>query len=110
VIEYNASFGPTRSVTVPYRRGFDRYAEHASGFYHGASLRALDDLARRKGYVLAGCDSRGSNAFFMREDAAAGRIEPVAVDDAFFPLFERAHSSLADQFRTIEHLELVEVA
>jgi len=94
---------------VPYRRGFDRYAEHASGFYHGASLRALDDLARRKGYVLAGCDSRGSNAFFVREDAAAGRIEPVAVEDAFFPLYERAHSSVEDQFRTIEHLELVEV-
>jgi hypothetical protein len=110
VIEYNASFGPSRAVTVPYRRGFDRYAEHASGFYHGASLRALDDLARRKGYLLAGCDSRGSNAFFVREDAAAGRIEPVSVEDAFFPLYERAHSSVADQFRTIEHLELVEVA
>jgi hypothetical protein len=109
VIEYNASFGPTRSVTVPYRRRFDRYAEHASGFYHGASLRALDELARRKGYVLAGCDSRGSNAFFVREDAAAGRIEPVAVDDAFFPLHERAHASVEEQFRAIEHLELVEV-
>jgi hypothetical protein len=109
VIEYNASFGSTRSVTVPYKRGFDRYAEHASGFYHGASLRALDSLARRKGYVLAGCDSRGSNAFFVRGDAAAGRIEPVEVDGAFFPLYERAHSSVEDQFRAIAHLELVEV-
>ncbi len=109
-IEYNASFGPSRAVTVPYRRGFDRYAEHASGYYHGASLRALDELARRKGYLLAGCDSRGSNAFFVREDAAAGRIEPVSVEDAFFPLYERAHSSVEDQFRTIEHLDLVEVA
>ena len=39
-----------------------------------------------------------------------GRLEPVAVEDAFFPLFERAHSSVDDQFRTIGHLELVEVA
>jgi hypothetical protein len=45
----------------------------------------------------------------VREDAAADRIEPVAVDDAFFPLHERAHASVEDQFRAIEHLELVEV-
>jgi hypothetical protein len=109
VIEYNASFGSTRSITVPYRRGFDRYLEHVSGFYHGASLRALTSLAQRKGYVLAGCDSRGTNAFFVREDAAAGKIEPVAVEHAFFPLYERAHLSVEQQLRTIQHLELVEV-
>jgi hypothetical protein len=109
VIEYNASFGPTRSVTVPYRPGFNRYVGHVSGFYHGASLRALSRLAKQKGYVLAGCDSRGTNAFFVRQDSAAGKIEPVAVEDAFFPLYERAHLTVEEQFRTIQHLELVEV-
>jgi hypothetical protein len=109
VIEYNASFGSSRSVTVPYRRSFNRYKEHVSGFYHGASLVALTRLAQRKGYVLAGCDSRGTNAFFVREDAASGRIEPVGVDVAFFPLYERGHLSVDEQFRAIEHLELVEV-
>jgi hypothetical protein len=109
VIEYNASFGDSRSVSIPYRPSFDRYKEHVSGFYHGASLRALTRVARRKGYVLAGCDSRGSNAFFVREDAASGRIEPVEVAAAFFPLYERAHLSVEQQFRTIAHLELVEI-
>jgi hypothetical protein len=80
-----------------------------SGFYHGASLLALTQLAQRKGYVLAGCDSRGTNAFFVREDAASGRIEPVDVEAAFFPLFERGHLSVDQQFQTIEHLPLVEI-
>jgi hypothetical protein len=41
-----------------------------SGLYHGASLTALEHLARTKGYVLVGCDSAGTNAFFVREDLA----------------------------------------
>jgi hypothetical protein len=109
VVEYNASFGPERSVTIPYERGFDRYAAHASGFYHGASVTALARLGERTGYVLAGCDSRGTNAFLVDADAARGTIEPVAPADAFVPLHERAHLTVEEQFRQIEHLPLVEV-
>ena len=109
VVEYNASFGPERSVTIPYTRGFDRYGAHASGFYHGASLTALARLGERKGYVLAGCDSRGTNAFLVDADAAAGSLEPAAPPEAVRPLFERAHLSVEEQFRQIAHLPLVEV-
>jgi len=110
VIEYNASFGPDRSVTIPYTRGFDRYRIHASGFYYGASLAALARLGERKGYILAGCDSRGVNAFLVdAEAAAAAGIEPVAPGAAFAPLFERAHLSVAEQFEQIAHLPLIEV-
>ena len=109
VVEYNASFGPERSVTIPYTRGFDRYGAHASGFYHGASLTALARLGERKGYVLAGCDSRGTNAFLVDADAAAGSIEPASPPEAFRRLFERAHLSVEEQFRQIAHLPLVEV-
>jgi hypothetical protein len=109
VVEYNASFGPERSVTIPYTRDFDRYSVHASGFYHGASLTALARLGERKGYVLAGCDSRGTNAFLVDAEAAAGRVEAVSPAEAFAPLFERAHLSVEEQFRQIEHLPLVEV-
>lgn len=109
VIEYNASFGPERSVTVPYRRGFDRYLEHLSGFYHGASLSALTTLAEQKGYVLVGCDSRGSNAFFVKRERAAGKLETVDPREAYFPCWERAHLTPEQQFAQIRHLELVEV-
>jgi hypothetical protein len=109
VVEYNASFGPERSVTIPYTRGFARYEVHASGFYHGASLTALARLGERKGYILAGCDSRGANAFLVDADAAAAKIEPVSPADAFAPLFERSHLSVDEQFRQIEHLPLIDV-
>ena len=109
VIEYNASFGPERSITVPYRERFNRYRAHRGGFYHGASLAALARLGEQKGYLLVGCDSRGANAFFVKREAAGGKLQAVAPSDAFSPLWERAHLTVEDQFAQVRHLELVEV-
>jgi hypothetical protein len=109
VIEYNGSFGPERSVSVPYDPAFDRLERHPSGWYHGASLRALDRLAQRKGYALVGCDSNGVNAFFVRSDCAEGILSPVAPEEAWRPVRERPGTT-ADQFAAIAGLPLVEVA
>ena len=70
-VEYNASFG-LESVTVPYDPQFERGKKHPSGWYHGASLTALDKLARRHGYGLAAVASAGGNAFFTKD----GRLNP----------------------------------
>ena len=67
VMEYNASFGDSRSVTIPYKEDFDAYAEHRLGIYHGASIAALVNLGKKKGYRFVGCDSSGANAFFVKE-------------------------------------------
>jgi methyltransferase FkbM-like protein len=109
VIEYNATFGAERSVSVPQKDGFDRYDEHVSGFYHGASLSALAKLGRDKGYALVGCDSRGANAFFVRRDLLGEPLVEVDVDAAWFPLWERAHLDSEQQFAQVSHLPLVDV-
>ena len=108
-IEYNSTFGPSRSVTVPYAEGFDRYREHVSGFYHGASLAALARVGGDKGYALVGCDSRGANAFFVRRGLLGATVREVDPAAAFRPLWERAHMSVEEQFAQIRHLPLVEV-
>ena len=110
VVEYNASFGPDRSVSVPYDPDFDRMAKHPSGHYHGASLRALARVAEAKDYVLAGCDSNGVNAFFVRSDCARGVIEPQRVEDAWRPIRERGPATTEEQFAAIAHLPLEEVS
>ena len=83
VIEYNASLGPDRSITVPYDPSFERSRKHPSGWYHGASLEALVRLGRRKGYRLVGCDSMGVNAFFVREDCVPDELPPVPARQAY---------------------------
>jgi hypothetical protein len=68
VMEYNASYGDTWSATVVYDEKFDRIEKHLSGWYHGASLTALEHLGKNKGYDLVYCEESGVNAFFVRSD------------------------------------------
>jgi hypothetical protein len=109
VVEYNASFGPERSVSVPYDPDFDRMTRHPSGYYHGASITALARVGQRKGYVLAGCDSNGVNAFFVRSDCAEGIVPAAAPAAAWRPIRERGSGDAAEQLAPIAHLPLDEV-
>ena len=65
VIEYNARFGSDDSVVVPYNKNFDRTVAHYSSIYFGASLKALNKLAKTKDYSLVGTNLNGNNAFFV---------------------------------------------
>jgi len=84
VLEYNASFGPHRSVTIPR----DQPLDGAPKSYRGASLAALDALASRKGYRLVVCEPAGANAFFLRDDVAP-ELARVPVAQAFRPAVSR---------------------
>lgn len=86
VIEYNSLLGPSDALTVPYEDAFNRFSKDPSGYYHGASLKALERLGTAKGYSLIGCDSLGLNAFFARSDllAAAG-LRAKTAETAFHP-------------------------
>ena len=109
VIEYNASFGPERAVTIPYPAPSVHQPPHR--YYHGASLAALCRLGTRKGYVLVGCDSRGVNSFFVRSDlAAAAALTAVTPQQAFRTHRRRGRRmSQADQYALVSRLPLVEV-
>jgi len=84
-IEYNAGIGPDLSLTVPYDDEFERFSKHPSGFFSGASLAALESLGRRKGYYLIGCDSTGTNSFFLRDDVEVAGITALTAREAFRP-------------------------
>jgi hypothetical protein len=60
IIEYNANFGPDESKVIPYDTEF----QWDSSKYFGASLRALHNLGKSKGYVLV--YSNGVNAIFIK--------------------------------------------
>lgn len=64
VIEYNASIPPNESKVVPYNPRFKWDGTN----YFGASLLALTKLSQKKGYQLIGCDSTGTNAFFVKRE------------------------------------------
>jgi len=68
IVEYNSLFGPVKSVTVPYDAGFMRQQAHYSWSYYGASLAALVNLGKTKGYAFVGSNTAGNNAFFVRRE------------------------------------------
>jgi hypothetical protein len=111
IVEYNASFGPERSLTVPYDSDFDRMKKHPSGFHHGASLVALDRLGQKKGYGLVGCDGSGVNAFFVRNDCITNGLEVVTPREAYRPHKRRLERgfSLEAQFAAVQSLPYVEI-
>ncbi len=108
VIEYNASFGPERSVTVPYRADFAKREYHEDGTYHGVSLEALTRLAKRKGYSLIGCESYGNNAFFVKDSELGDKFRRFAPQEVWFPPVERGMrgQSVEDQWEQIKALPL----
>lgn len=108
VIEYNASFGPGRSVTVPYSQTMP--AEQ-NPMYHGASLTALKRLGERKGYILVGCDNRGVNSFFVRRDLAqAVGLKAIEPAQAFRSHFWRIlKMTQEEQYNAIAVLPLEEI-
>ena len=83
IVEYNALFGATRNITVPYDAAFEKFGAHYSGLYFGASLGALAAVAAKKGYSLVATESSGVNAFFVRNDLMDEALTACTVADGF---------------------------
>jgi hypothetical protein len=78
-IEYNSGLG-LEALAIPYDPNF-KWAGGANWFY-GASLTALHDLGREKGYQLVGCDSSGNNAFFILQELGC-KLPKLKPEEAF---------------------------
>jgi hypothetical protein len=82
IIEYNSIFGSRHAITVPYKDDFRRTKEHSSNLYWGASLKALNMLAQKKGFTFVGCNSNGNNAYFVKNEYL-GNIKPVDIKTGY---------------------------
>jgi hypothetical protein len=82
VVEWNSVFGERHAVSIPYDPAFNRATAHYSCLYWGASIRALEFLAERKGYALIGSNTAATNLFFVRKDRL-GRLKPVRAAEAY---------------------------
>lgn len=83
IIEYNSVFGKDNSWTIPYEQNFNRTKAHFSNLYFGASLKALVDLAKEKGYCFIGSNSAGNNAYFIRRDKMNHKLNEVDCENGF---------------------------
>jgi hypothetical protein len=82
VAEYNWTWGPTESKTVPYRPDFTMPPNTPPGYF-GASLSALAKLARTKGMRLVATQRWGFNAFFVRDGLVEDLLPEISPEDCF---------------------------
>lgn len=85
ICEYNALFGASRKISIPYQPDFNRTDAHYSNLYWGASLAAMTYLADKKGYALVGTNSASCNAFYVRKDLLNDKLEVLSVEAAHSP-------------------------
>ena len=90
VVEFNAVLGDVHSITVPYNPDFFRTKAHYSNLYFGASLMALIDLGKEKGYTFVGTNTNGVNAFFIRNDFASEITTLLSSVSAYPSMFREA--------------------
>lgn len=64
VIEYNSNIRPPESLVVKYDA--ERMWDHTK--YFGASIVAINKVAKEKKYTLVYCDRVGVNSFFVKND------------------------------------------
>lgn len=81
IIEYNACFPPTESKTIFY----DPNYRWDISDYFGATLSAMVKLGKEKGYTLVGCDSSGTNAFFVLNELAENNFNIRNFTELYFP-------------------------
>ncbi|MGL5167420.1 MAG: hypothetical protein ACRC9K_16185 [Afipia sp.] len=70
-IEYNGHLPCNVAMSVPYEpnRVWDGHT-----VWFGGSLKAMENIGRKKGMSLVGCDLIGINSFFVSSDEATGKF------------------------------------
>ncbi len=91
---------------------------HASHLYFGASLSALEYLAKKKGYALVGTNKAGVNAFFVREDLVTDELEVITAERAYTlskfresrdPTGRLSYLNDSDRLRALEGMPVLNV-
>ena len=117
ICEYNPIFGDINLVSSLYDPVFDRTKKHYSNLYFGCSIKALINLMKKNDYTFLGSNSKGMNAFFIRNDKFVNFKDSVKVKKIFEPVIKEARDkngkmnfkTIDKNFDLIKNLEVVDL-
>jgi hypothetical protein len=82
ILEYNGVFPLPSNWGIGYKANEGWDGTHR----FGAALKAFEIEARKKKYSLVGCDTTGTNAFFVRNDLVGDHfLEPFTTEFHYEP-------------------------
>lgn len=102
IIETHNEFG-MNNIVVPYDPQYHYPGKHP--VYHGASPVAMNKLAQKKGYRLAGANEYGFNFIFIRNGIADDLIPEVSVESLLQHPSSKEAVKKFEEIRDWEYLE-----
>ncbi|MDC0417209.1 hypothetical protein OAL74_02035 [Candidatus Pelagibacter sp.] len=117
VCEYNPIFGDLNLISTLYDPFFDRTKKHYSNMYFGCSIKALIDLMDKKHYTFLGSNSKGMNAFFIRNDLIENFRISIRNKKIFKPTIREARDekgrlnfkTVSENFELIKNLDVIDL-
>lgn len=94
ICEFNPIFGTKERVSVPDKKRFIRNDEHYSNLYYGASIRAYQQLLKKKNYIFLGTNSAGNNAFFINKNFSKNIVNAISDKKIFISKFRESRNKL----------------
>ncbi|MGN4126597.1 hypothetical protein ACMGD3_16545 [Lysinibacillus sphaericus] len=112
VVEYNSSFGPSKSITIEYDDDFDYSKAHESLLYYGVSITAWKKLFEKFGYHFVTVEQNGVNAIFVNSqnftDDFLGLVKGIEFKENFYQM-KKFKMNWEKQFKLIEEMKFIEV-
>lgn len=111
IVEYNAVFGPEKSLTIKYADDFNFRKLSPTELYFGASITALRKLFYSFGYKFITAENNGTNAFFVDPAAFDNKfLEEIKSADYYenFYLLRKFRKKWPDLFELIKDMDFTE--
>jgi hypothetical protein len=96
IIETHVEFG-YHNIVVPYDANYAYPGRHP--VYHGASVTAMNKLAKKKGYRLVGANRYGHNTIYVKNGFGDELIPEVSVESVL------QHPSATGSFKLFEEIK-----
>jgi len=112
IVEYNSTFGPNLSVTIPYQEDFVLTNTHGANLYYGCSISAWRKLFLKFGYSFVTVDTNGVNAIFIDpQQFDADFVKGIRGRDFAdnFSQLREYHMPWHGQFKLISQKDLVQI-
>lgn len=96
IIETHVEFG-MRNIVVPYDKDYFFPGKHP--VYHGASVPAMIELAKEKGYRLVGANELGFNLIFVKNGLGEAELPEVSAESVL------THPSVKESWERFEPIK-----
>lgn len=112
IVEFNSAFGPSNSLTVPYKENYNYLQAHSSNLYYGVSWQGWKNLLQKNRYKYITTDKNGVNMVFIEPSSFNNSfINDIKASDFVENFFQQRkfNGGWQKQFDKIKHMQMEKI-